>query len=289
MNSDSDRPLGNDVLIVGSGLSGCVVAEQLSQNKENKITIIDKRNHIGGNCYDYIDEETNILMNKYGAHIFHTNNETVWEYINRFGDWIRWDHKVYASINNQYIPLPININTINNLFQTNIINEYEMKTWLLHRSNALPNINNSEDFVLNKLGNEIYEKIFKYYTIKQWNKHPRELDVSVLSRIPIRYNFDDRYFNDKYQVLPKYGYTKFIENLICKPNITLRLNCDFFDIDANKNTKIIFTGPIDKYYARFNLPPLEYRSINFIKEYYNYPFYQIKSVVNYSGKEYAFT
>jgi UDP-galactopyranose mutase len=279
----------SNYLIVGSGLSGCVIAERLSHNLENKITIIDKRNHIGGNCYDYKDAETGILMNKYGAHIFHTNDESVWEYINKFSDWIRWDHKVYSFINNQYIPLPININTINNLFQTHLTNESEMKIWLDDNREKTINIKNSEDFVLNKLGKELYNKIFKYYTIKQWNKDPKELDTSVLSRIPIRYNFDNRYFTDKYQVLPKYGYTKFIENLICKENINLKLNCDFFNEDINKNTKIIFTGPIDTYYKKFNLLPLEYRSINFVKEYYNYPFYQINSVINYPTKEYIFT
>jgi len=202
------------ILIVGCGLSGVVLAERFANILNKDVLIIEKRDHIGGNVYDYVDDDTKILLNKYGAHLFHTNSEKVWNYINRFSEWIRWDHRVLAKIENKLINLPININTVNNLEDSNLKNSEDMDRWLESNKISYTSINNSEEAVKSKVGNSIYEKIFKYYTFKQWNKYPNELDPSVLSRIPVRNNFDDRYFNDKYQALPKNGYTMFVKNII---------------------------------------------------------------------------
>jgi len=265
-----------DILIVGAGLSGSTLANKLADNY--RITIIDKRNHIGGNCYDYYDN--NILMNKYGAHIFHTNKRNIWNYINKFCDWIPWNHKVIGNINNVNFPIPVNIDTVNILLKKNL-NKNTMNDFLSN-NNKLYNIPlNSEQIAIKNVGNELYNLIFKEYTYKQWNKYPSELDPSVLARIPIYNNYNTNYFSDIYQVLPKYGYTHFIHKLLYHHNITIKLNTEYTK-DMNKDySKVFFTGPIDHYYSELNLPKLEYRSINFVKEYHDIDYYQPNSVVNY--------
>lgn len=275
------------ILIVGCGLSGAVIAEQLA-NYGNKILIIDKREHIGGNCYDYIEEETNIRINKYGAHIFHTNSEKVWKYINKFSKWIRYDHIVLSNMNDKYVNIPVNINTINQLCNENIKNEEEMNIWLNKNKLFKEEIKNSEDICLSKFGIYVYEKLFKNYTFKQWNLFPNELEPEVLERIPVRNNNDNRYFNDRYQCLPENGYTKFIENLLKNENIEIKLNCNYSDLEEKEFERIIYTGKIDEY---INLDEkLEYRSINFTKKIYkNMNFYQRNSVINYADLNINYT
>jgi len=279
-----------DILIVGAGLSGAVLAERFAQHSNKKILVIDKRNHIGGNCYDYIDEN-GILINKYGAHLFHTNFEDVWEYVKRFGEWTRWDHRVLGYIEGKMINIPVNINTVNALCGTHIKDEKEMKQWLKTVQIKYDEINNSEEIAKSRVGEMLYKKIFRDYTFKQWNKYPEELDASVLSRIPIRYNFDDRYFNDQYQALLKDGYTKFVKSILTHPNITILKNANYFELKDTVNfDTLIFTGPIDHYFQNSGLEKLEYRSIEFIIERYkNINYYQTNSVINYPEKNVPFT
>ncbi len=280
-------------LVVGCGLSGAVMAERISNVLHEEVLIIDKLPHIGGNCYDYIDEETGILCNKYGAHIFHTNNEDVWNYINSFNTkWIRWEHTVLSNVNNTLVPVPINITTVNKLLDKSLTTSNEMDDWLKNNQIKYDIINNSEEVALSRIGKTLYDKLIKNYTFKQWNKYPKELDKSVLERIPIRNNFDTRYFNDKYQALPEKGYTEFIKSLLNNPLITIKLNTDFNDFkqhnDLSSFNKIIFTGPIDNYFQGYD--KLEYRSINFIKEVYlNTPFFQSNSVINYPNLDVPYT
>jgi UDP-galactopyranose mutase len=279
-----------EYLIVGAGLSGVVIAEQISSKLGKKVTIIEKRDHIGGNCYDYLDIETNILMNKYGAHLFHTNNETVWNYVNSFDKWIRWDHKVLTYIDEKFVSIPVNITTINQLCDVNLQNENDVADWLNKTQVKYETINNSEEMAKSRIGNVLYEKLIKDYTFKQWNKYPAELDKSVLERIPIRANFDTRYFNDKYQALPHKGYTHFFQKMLSNKNIEVKLNTDYFEYlkTKNNNTVVIFTGPIDSYFP--NLEKLEYRSIDFnieIKKNMNY--FQPNSVVNYPSIDVPYT
>jgi len=271
-----------DILIVGAGISGAVLAERFASRCNKKVLIIDKREHIGGNCYDFIDQN-GILINKYGAHIFHTNYKKVWEYIHKFSEWERWDHRVLGFIEGKYINIPVNINTVNALCGTNIKDENEMNRWLKSNQVKYNKLNNSEETAKSRVGEELYNKIFRNYTYKQWNKYPEELDYPVLSRIPVRKNFDDRYFDDKYQVLPKYGYTKFIENILKHPNIYVLTNTDYFEFKNTINfDNLIYTGPIDKYFEESGFHKLEYRSIEFIEERYkNMNFYQVNSVINY--------
>ena len=278
-------------LIVGAGLSGAVIAERLAATMNARVTVIEKRDHIAGNCYDYIDAETGILMNKYGAHLFHTNNETVWKYITSFDEWVRWEHKVVSLVDNKYVSVPVNITTINELCGENLQTEGEVAEWLggVQVKYAEGEIQNSEQMAKSRIGEELYEKLIKEYTFKQWNKYPGELDKSVLARIPVRPNFDTRYFSDKYQALPKKGYTHFFERLLDHPNIEVRLNTDYFDVpDRTEYDAVIFTGPVDSYFQGYD--KLEYRSIDFqIQKISNMNYFQPNSVVNYPGPEVPFT
>ena len=280
-----------DVVIIGAGISGAVLAERYASIGK-KVLVIEKRNHIAGNCYDYIDDNQ-ILVSKYGAHLFHTNAEDVWSYVNRFSEWYRWEHKVLAKVDNKLVPIPVNITTVNSLFGLKLSTEKEMEDWL--EANRIP-IENPKDgceAVLNKVGMKLYEKMFRHYTKKQWDKYPEELHASVLERIPVRNNFDDRYFSDKYQALPTGGYTKLFEQILNHENIELLLGTDYFDIakDISGFKTIFYTGPIDRFFEfKHSLyEKLEYRSINFVSETIDIDFFQENSVVNYPGTEVAFT
>ena len=279
-------------LIVGCGLSGATIAERIANCLNEKVIIIDKRKHIGGNCYDYIEKNTNIRINKYGAHLFHTNNKEVWDYVNKFSEWVRWEHKVLSKVDDKFVSIPVNITTVNELCGENLQTTDEMNEWLKINQIKYDKIENSEQMAKSRIGEELYNKLVKNYTYKQWNKYPNELDASVLARIPIRNNFDTRYFSDKYQALPKNGYTSFIKNMIKHDNIISLINTSYEDLKKNypnymKEIKYtIFTGPIDEYFKDSGLEKLEYRSIDFNKCIYkNTNFFQPNSVVNYPNSE----
>lgn len=289
------------ILVIGCGLSGAVLAERFA-SRGHKVDILEKRDHIGGNCFDYVDDN-GILVNKYGAHLFHTNEDKVIDYITRFSEWVPYEHKVVGNVDNTLVPIPVNINTVNSLFpeEIQISNEEDMTAWLQNETKNC-NVSNSnsgrpangEQAALNRVGQRLYEKIFYHYTKKQWDKYPIELDGSVLERIPVRTNFDDRYFTDKYQALPKRGYTKFFETLLESSNITIQLNCkdDLFFTKLNDYDLVFYTGPIDHYFHNSGYPKLEYRSINFESETIDTPdgsTFQSNSVVNYPGYDVPFT
>ena len=206
------------ILIVGCGLSGCVIADLYARILNKKVFVIDSRDHIGGNCFDYYNEH-GILMNKYGAHLFHTNNDRVFTYIHKYGNWIPWQHKVVGLINNEYLPIPPNISTVNALCNVQLESNHDIQKWL--KRNVIKyndKIQNSEEAALSRVGPVIYDKLFKWYTKKQWDKFPIELNPEVLNRIPLRDSFNEYYFADKYQVLPEYGYTKWFEKLLINPS-----------------------------------------------------------------------
>jgi len=277
------------ILIVGAGLSGCTLAEQFAA-RGHTVTIIEKRDHIGGNCYDYRDEN-GILMNRYGAHLFHTNSARVRAYVCRFAEWIPWKHKVIGRIKDVHFPIPVNIDTVNILCGANIHNEAEMKAWLSQGQDVSGQQQpaNSEEVGIQRVGRELYEKIFKAYTFKQWAKWPAELDASVLERIPVRTNHDPYYFSDEFQALPRDGYTAFIANMIRDPRITVHLGQEYnHDMRADYDY-VFYTGPIDQYYASAGFPPLEYRSIRFEIEHLDVDEFQPNSVVNYPSAYEPFT
>lgn len=280
-----------DIVIIGAGISGSVLAERYSAAGK-KVLILEKRDHIGGNCYDYIDEN-GILVSKYGAHLFHTQFEEVWKYVNRFSEWYSWEHKVLAKVDDILVPIPVNITTVNKLFGLSIDTESEMIEWLEQNRLPIENPKNGEEAVLSKVGPILYEKMFRHYTKKQWDKYPEELNASVLNRIPVRTNKDDRYFSDKYQALPVGGYTKLFERMLNHPNIAVKLNTDYFDVmeDLKDFEKLFYTGPIDRFFEfKHSLEvKLEYRSINFVSETVESEFFQTNSVINYPGMEVDFT
>jgi UDP-galactopyranose mutase len=272
-------------LIVGAGLSGCTLARVFAE-AGHSVNIIEKRNHIAGNCYDERDCN-GILVNKYGAHLFHTSSPKVEAFVKRFSEWIPYYHKVIGRIGDTYFPIPVNIDTVNTLCGTDIKTEQEMKEWL--QENTIPSLHptTSEEVALHRVGPILYEKIFKEYTFKQWAKYPEELDASVLERIPVRYNHDPHYFSDPFQALPKEGYTAFIASMIDHPLITVSVQTEYTHEMRPLYDAVFYTGPIDQYIKGY--PPLEYRSIRFETEYIDQDEFQPNSVVNYPSKEEPFT
>ncbi len=208
--------------------------------------------------------------------------------MNQFSDWYGYEHKVLAKVDNQLVPIPVNITTVNTLFKLNLKTESEMKKWLDLQTVKNSNPQNGREAALARVGHVLYEKMFKNYTKKQWDKYPEELDASVLNRIPVRTNFDDRYFSDKYQALPTEGYTPLFENMLRHPNIQILLNTDYFDVRSYLHSyeKLFYTGPIDQFFDfKFSLKEkLEYRSINFVHETHNVEQYQPNSVINYPNE-----
>ncbi|TCK85300.1 UDP-galactopyranose mutase [Albibacterium bauzanense] len=275
-----------DYMIVGAGFAGSVLAERLARVENKKVLIIDKRNHIAGNAYDYYDE-AGILVHKYGPHIFHTNSKDVFDYLSKFTKWRNYQHRVLASVDGQLLPIPINLNTINTMYGLNLSSD-ELTEFFKERSEKKKEILTSEDVVINSVGRELYEKFFKGYTKKQWNLDPSELSASVIARIPTRTNKDDRYFTDTFQAMPLYGYTKMFEKMLDHPNIHIMLNTDYKDIlGVIAYKKLIYTGPIDEYFD-FRFGKLPYRSIEFKFETLDQEKFQETGTVNYPN-DYGFT
>jgi len=293
-----------DLLIVGAGLSGAVLAERCSKELGLKSIVIDKRDHIGGNCYDYVTLD-GIRCSKYGAHLFHTNFDRVWEYVQKFSEWIPFDHRVKGRMQDdegieRLVPIPPTQETVNLLFKdTAVEGEEAMQAWYDAEQVPPPNgeAANGEEAALSRVGPRLYEKIFKHYTKKQWDKYPEELDASVLMRLPCRTSRDDRYFSDEFQALPLRGYTRIFENMLLgDENIHIRLNCDFFIHKAAgtlpQHKLLVYTGQIDSYYAGLGMPKLEYRSLRFEEEYVEEPdggYFQEAMVVNYPSPDVPFT
>lgn len=271
-----------DILIVGAGISGAVLARQYAEILGKKVLVIEKRDHVGGNCYDFINEE-GLLMPKYGPHYFHTSLEDVWAYVNRFSDWVPYEHRNLSFVDEKLVPTPINITTVNTLFGLNLKDEAEMKEWLAKNTEHIPHPRNSEESGLARFGKVLYEKMFKSYIRKHWDVWPVDLDALVVDRIPMRTNFDDRAFSDAHQAMPKDGYTKMFERIFSHPNIEVRLNCDW---EAEKESlpkveKLFFTGKIDQYFAYKFGERLQYRSVRFDFETHDVEYYQPATTVYY--------
>ena len=287
-----------DICIVGAGLSGAVIAERYATVLSKTSLIIDKRDHIGGNCYDYTDKETGILMNLYGAHLFHTQYERVWEYVQKFSEWTKYEHRVLGKIGEKHVPIPVNIDTVNALYNLTINSTEEMDKWLKAEQTEFPEPKNSEEMALSRVGPRLFKQIFEPYTVKQWAKHPKELGPEVTARIPVRNDHDDRYFGDPHQALPSKGYTKMFDKILDHKLIETHLNVDYFNVrDQFKNESMCghtyFTGPIDAYFAHLGYDKLEYRSLDFERQVKKNigagKFHLPASVVNYPSADYNFT
>lgn len=273
-----------DYVIVGAGLSGLTLAERIANELDEKVLIIEKRDHIGGNVYDFYDD--GLLIQKYGPHIFHTKEKTVYDYLSQFTEWIDYEHRVLSYVDGKLVPMPICIDTLNALYDLDL-DENSMREWIDKNKEDIKEIKSSEDVVLANAGRDIYNKLFKNYTEKQWGTSAANLSPSIISRIPFRFNHDDRYFEDAYQGMPKEGFTKMCENMVKSDNIHIGLKSDYKDyIDKiNYSKKLIYTGPIDYFYD-YKYGELLYRCLNFVYEILDMDSYQDVAVVNYPNDPY---
>jgi UDP-galactopyranose mutase len=275
-----------DYLIVGAGFSGATLAERLASRSGKRILLVDKRNHIGGNAYDCYDE-AGVLIHQYGPHIFHTNSKQVFEYLSRFTQWRAYQHRVLASVDGQLVPIPINLETINQLYGLSL-SSLDVEKFFLSVAEPRAQIRTSEDVVVSKVGRELYEKFFRGYTRKQWGIDPSELDASVTARVPTRTNRDCRYFTDSYQAMPVRGFTRLFENMLSHPNIKIMLNTDYRElVDDIPFKEMIYTGPIDEFFD-YRYGKLPYRSLTFKFETHDTEFYQPGPVINYPN-DYLYT
>lgn len=277
-----------DYLIVGAGFSGAVMAERIATQLNKKVLLVEKRNHIGGNAYDEYDEH-GILVHRYGPHIFHTNSKEVFDYLSLFTEWIPYEHRVLAKMGNELYPVPINRTTINKLYKLNLTTDEEVQEYFDSVKEKRYPIRNSEDIIINQVGYDLFEKFFKHYTKKQWNLEPKELSPSVCGRIPVRTNDDVRYFTDKYQFMPRDGYTKMFEKMLNHKNIEVILNTDYKSIISSvKFNKMIYTGPID-YFFDNKYGKLPYRSIRFEFRNYKIKDYQETGQINFVDNSVNYT
>lgn len=291
-----------DYVIIGSGFAGSVTAERIASQLNKKVLIIEKRNHIGGNCYDTYDQH-GILVHQYGPHIFHTQVEKVWRYLSQFSEWRMYQHHVLGLIEGKEVPIPFNLNSLHELFPQNMADRLEEKLVAQFGFGSkvpILKLRQVEDKDLNLLANYIYEKVFLGYTVKQWGVKPEALDGSVTGRVPVFISRDNRYFQDPYQGMPKYGYTKLFERMLAHKNIKVLLNTDYKEVvKVNLNSgeirlfgnnfkgHLIYTGPIDNFF-NYRFGQLPYRSLGFQFSHIPVESFQKVGTVNYPN-DYAFT
>ncbi|HEB75428.1 MAG TPA: UDP-galactopyranose mutase [Nitrospirae bacterium] len=270
-------------LIAGSGLAGSVLAERIASVLKKEVLVVERRDHIGGNVYDYKDSE-GIFIHKYGPHAFHTNDESVWAYLSRFTEWYPYFHRVRAIVDGIEIPLPFNLNALYMVFPPGLASRLETKlvdTFGYNVKIPILKLKEFGDKDLQFLSGYIYEKVFLGYTLKQWGLTPENLYPSVTARVPVYISRDDRYFQDRYQGIPENGYTSLIERMLDNPLIRVELNTDFRDVkDSVKFEKLIYTGCIDEFFD-FRFGELSYRSLDFSLKSYDTEFFQPVAQVNY--------
>lgn len=277
-------------LIVGCGFSGATLANKIATELNEEVVIIDAKNHIGGNCYDYYDRN-GICIHQYGTHIFHTNLKNVWDYVSRFTKWNPYMHTVKGLIDGQLVPIPFNLNAIHQVFPKSIADKLEQK--LIDRFGfnvkvPILQLRGTGDKDLEFLADYIYEKIFLHYTLKQWGMKPEDLDPAVTGRVPVYISRDDRYFQDKYQGIPLQGYSKVIEKMLAHPKIQVKLNTQFEEIrDKVSYDRLFYTGPIDEFFG-YELGELPYRSLKFDFVEFDKPYFQSGACINYPNN-YDFT
>jgi UDP-galactopyranose mutase len=268
-----------DWLIVGAGFAGSVLAERLATERNERVLLIDRRPHIGGNAYDRYDDD-GLLIHQYGPHIFHTNSKQIFDYLSRFTEWRFYEHRVLADVDGMLVPIPINLDTVNKLYGLNLTSE-QLQDWFAERAESIGEIKTSEDVVVSVVGRELYEKFFRGYTRKQWGLDPSELDKSVTSRVPTRTNRDDRYFTDEFQFMPKNGYTRMFEKMVGHPNIHVMTQTEYDDVkNIVPHRRVIYCGPIDEYFG-FQFGKLPYRSLRFEHVTLDKAWHQPVGVVNY--------
>lgn len=285
-----------DLVVVGAGLFGLTVAQQAVEKTGARVQIIDVRDHIGGNAYSYKDTETGAEIHKYGAHLFHTSNAKVWEYVNRFTEFTDYTHRVYTTHKGEVFPLPINLGTINQFFHAHYTPE-QAQALINEQAGELAGTDpeNLNDQGISLIGRPLYEAFIKNYTAKQWQTDPSELPASIIKRLPVRFNYDNRYFKDTWEGLPKDGYTAWFERMIDDPRISVSLSTDFFDTDQPWNrdaivgqVPVVYTGPIDRYFD-YQLGELKWRTVYFKEQRYNEDDHFGCPVMNFSDADVPYT
>ena len=284
-----------DLIIVGAGLFGLTIAQQAAENGY-RAHIIDVRPHIGGNAYSYFDKETGIEIHQYGAHLFHTSNRRVWEYVNRFTSFTDYVHRVYATHDGEVYPLPINLGTINQFFHA-AYTPAQAKALIEKQAGEYASVDpqNLNDQGIKLIGKPLYEAFIKNYTAKQWQTDPSKLPASIIRRLPVRFTYNNRYFRDTYEGLPTDGYTKWFERMIDDPKIEVSLSTDFFDMDQplnrdnlRDNIPVVYTGPIDRYFD-YRLGSLKWRTVDFKEHRYDEVDHLGCPVMNYVDADVPFT
>jgi UDP-galactopyranose mutase len=285
-----------DLVIVGSGFFGLTVAQQCAQNLGLNVVVVDRRSHLGGNAYSEKDPETGIEVHRYGAHLFHTSNERVWEYVNRFTAFTGYQHRVYTNFRGQVFPMPINLGTINQFFDA-AYSPDEARALIAEQATEYSPADaaNLEEKGISLIGRPLYEAFIKGYTAKQWQTDPRLLAAEIISRLPVRYNYDNRYFSDAHEGLPVDGYTAWLEKMASHDRIEVRLDTDFFDTsqEVNKanvvgNIPVVYTGPVDQYFD-YSEGRLGWRTLDFEREVKATGDFQGTSVMNYADPEVPYT
>ncbi|QAV69993.1 UDP-galactopyranose mutase [Salinibacterium sp. UTAS2018] len=285
-----------DLLVVGSGFFGLTIAERAANELGLKVLVIDRRSHIGGNAYSEVEPETGIEVHRYGAHLFHTSNKHVWDYVTKFTQFTDYQHRVYTNHGGEVFPLPINLGTINQFFRA-AFGPDAARALVAEQASELGDAEpqNLEEKAISLIGRPLYEAFIRDYTAKQWQTAPTDLPAEVISRLPVRYSYDNHYFNDTYEGLPVDGYTAWIERMADHPNIEVRLDTDFFDETQpiNKSSMvgqvpIVYTGPIDRYFD-FAEGELSWRTLDFEQEVLEVGDFQGTPVMNYADADVPFT
>jgi UDP-galactopyranose mutase len=285
-----------DLVVVGSGFFGLTVAQQCAQNLGLNVVVIDRRTHLGGNAYSEDDVETGVEVHRYGAHLFHTSNERVWQYVNAFTAFTSYQHRVYTTFHGQVFPMPINLGTINQFFDA-AYSPDQARALIARQSDEFSSstARNLEEKAISLIGRPLYEAFIKGYTAKQWQTDPRLLEAEIVSRLPVRFTYDNRYFNDTHEGLPVHGYTAWLETMASHDRIEVRLETDFFDTsqEINKgnvvgNIPVVYTGPVDRYFD-YAHGRLGWRTLDFEREVLPTGDFQGTSVMNYADPDVPFT
>ena len=283
--------LNADLVIVGSGFFGLTIAERCANELGLKVLVLERRYHLGGNAYSEKEPETGIEVHKYGAHLFHTSNERVWEYVTRFTEFTGYQHRVFARYQGQVYSFPMNLGLINQFFGKAHTPD-EARALITEQAAEFDTAEatNLEEKAISLIGRPLYEAFVKGYTAKQWQTDPKDLSADIITRLPVRYTFDNRYFNDTHEGLPKDGYTAWLERMADHPNIEVRLNTDFFDVadEYKGRVPIVYTGPVDEYFGHSE-GRLSWRTVDLEAEVKDVDDFQGTSVVNYNDQEVPFT
>jgi UDP-galactopyranose mutase len=279
-----------DLVVVGSGFFGLTVAERVATELGKRVLVLERRDHLGGNAYSEPDPDTGIEVHRYGAHLFHTSNKRVWDYVNRFTSFTNYQHRVFARYHDQVYPFPMNLGLINQFFGRSHTPD-EARALIAEQAGEIntKDAKNLEEKAISLIGRPLYEAFVKGYTAKQWQTDPTELDSSIITRLPVRYNFNNRYFNDSFEGLPVDGYTAWLERMAATPGITIQLDTDYFEVrDQLPDVPTVYTGPLDRYFD-FAEGELGWRTLDFEREVVPTGDFQGTSVVNYNDIEVPYT